>query len=151
MNKRFVLRFVAAAAAIPFAASLAACNIERQEIPSLVGPSEFGLSLSLSAVPDAVNRDGWSKSVVTMVVRDAEGRPVADQRVLLALTPANGGTITDDSVVTGPDGRAAVDFTAPSDTTDVTAVSIQATPVGQNFSNSVPRSISIALVGPTGQ
>jgi hypothetical protein len=151
MNSTFTLRrFVTAVTAVPALAILAACSLEKQELPSFVGPSEFGLSLTLSAVPDTVLRDGVSQSVVTITARNSEGRPASGQRLMLAVTPSYGGTISDREVVTGPDGRATVDFTAPTGETGLTAVSIQATPVGQNFSNAVPRSMTIGLLGPEG-
>jgi PKD repeat protein len=127
---------------------VSACNIKSEEIPSISGPSEFGLSLSLAASPDTLRRDGGSQSVVTVTANNAEGRPVAGQRISLGLTPGNGGTLSASEVVTGADGRATFSLTAPNSTTALNAVSIVATPVGQNFDNSVPRSMSIRLVGP---
>ena len=35
----------------------AACTIDKTKAPALAGPSEFGLSLELSATPDAVKRE----------------------------------------------------------------------------------------------
>jgi PKD repeat protein len=144
----FAHRFGAAAIALVQLAVLSACNIKSEEFPSVTGPSEFGLSLTLAATPDTVPRDGGSQSVVTVTARNAEGRPVAGQRVAVGVTPGNGGALSATEVVTGPDGRATFEFTAPLRSTPVTSVSILATPVGQNFDNSVPRSTSIRLVGP---
>ena len=50
----FVRRVVAGAAALPLIAALGACSVEKAVPPSLTGPSEFGLSLTLSATPDVV-------------------------------------------------------------------------------------------------
>src|SRR5687768_10289581 len=90
----FVRRIILSAAALPVAAVLAGCTIEKDTAPSLTGPSEFGLSLTLAATPDTLSRDGSSMSVVTVTARNAEGGPVAGQRIVLGLTPANGGTIS---------------------------------------------------------
>lgn len=143
-----VHRFVLAASVLPLAATLAACSVEKDTPPSLIGPSEFGLSLTMAATPDVLTRDGSSMSVVTLSARNADGAAVAGQRVLLGLSPSNGGTLSTYDVVTGPDGRVSFELMAPSMSTAVDVVSIVATPVGQNFDNTVPRTMSIRLIGP---
>ncbi|HEY6363051.1 MAG TPA: PKD domain-containing protein, partial [Vicinamibacterales bacterium] len=133
--------------ALPLVAA-AGCGIEQQIAPALAGPSEFGLSITLTAIPDAVPRDGGSQSVITVMAKDTGGNPVAGQRVTLGMTPANGGTLSASEGVTGQDGRATVEFTAPPPNVTVDAVTISAMPVGQNADNAVPRTMSIRLRGP---
>ncbi len=143
-----VRRFVLTASVLPLAATLAACSIEKDMPPSITGPSEFGLALTMTATPDILMRDGSSMSVVTLTARNADGGALAGQRVMLGLSPSNGGTLSDYEVVTGPDGRASFELMAPPTSTAVDLVSIVATPVGQNFDNTVSRTMSVRLVGP---
>ncbi len=49
----------------------------------LVGPSELGISVQLSASPDIVNADGVSQSVVTATVRDQNGKAALGQAPVL--------------------------------------------------------------------
>ena len=54
----------------------AGCGLGKVEDPPLVGPSETGLSVQLTALPDTLNADGVSQAVVQLVLRDARtGRP----------------------------------------------------------------------------
>jgi PKD repeat protein len=132
------------------AITVSACNLDTQEVPAISGPSEFGMALTLSASPDTVPRDGSSMSVLTLTARDASGRPAAGQRVTLAVSPSYGGTLSAPEVVTGSDGRATVNFTAPESASGLASISVYATPVGQNFDNAVPRTMTIRLIGPEG-
>jgi chitodextrinase len=143
-----VRRVILAASALPLAATLAACSIEKDMPPSIAGPSEFGVALTMSATPDILMRDGNSMSVVTLSVRNSDGGAIAGQRVMLGLSPSNGGTLSNYEVVTGADGRASFELMAPPTSTAVDVVSIVATPVGQNFDNTVSRTMSVRLVGP---
>ncbi len=133
----FARRVVQTLGTLALAITVSGCGLESQDAPAITAPSEFGLALTLSATPDTVSRDGSSMSVVTVTARDAEGRAVAGQRVSLSLLPGNGGTLSASDVVTGADGRATFEFRAPPSSTAVDAVSILATPVGQNFDNAV--------------
>jgi PKD repeat protein len=126
------------------AAGLAACGVDSQEPPSLIGPSGFAQTVSLSASPDRLARDGSSQSVVTVFVRNDAAQPVAGQRVTLS---SNGGTLSQTEVTTGSDGRATVIVTAPPAGTPGNTLDIFATPVGANFEDVTTRSLSIALMG----
>ena len=53
-----------------------ACGLQNQEMPSLIGPADQGLSITLTATPDQLPRDGSSQSVITLVARDSVNRPV---------------------------------------------------------------------------
>jgi PKD repeat protein len=132
------------------AVTAASCGIEKQGAPALAGPSEFGTSITVTATPDIVNRDGESQAVVTVTVRDAQGQPVAGLPLALSVSPFNGGVLSAAQVTSGADGRASAVFTAPSLNTPVSTVTIGATPIGSNFDNAVMRSASVALAGPAG-
>ena len=132
------------AAAAALAASLSACGIESQDAPSLLGPSGFAQSVSLSASPDRLPRDGSSQSLVTVFVRNESGQGVAGQRVALA---SSIGTLSQSEVVTGGDGRASFTLTAPPAGSVGSAVEVFATPLAANAADSVRRSLSIALTG----
>ena len=132
------------AALVAVALGAAACGIESQEAPSLIGPSGFAQSVTLNAVPDRLPRDGRSQSVVTVTVRNDSGQPVSGQRLTLG---ASAGTLSQADVVTGSDGSATFTLTAPSLSTPGSTIEVFATPVGGNFDNAVTRSVSIALTG----
>src|SRR5215217_6250512 len=102
MNSSITRMFRVAAFAV-LAAGLAACGIENQEAPSLIGPSGFSQSVNLTASPDRLPRDGRAQSTVTVTVRNESGQPVSGQRVTVGSTV---GTPSTDEVVTGSDGRA---------------------------------------------
>jgi chitodextrinase len=140
MFRSFVPRATVAAAAL-FAA---ACSMDSQSIPSPTGPSEFGLSVRITASPQLLPRDGASQSVVTIEVTDGD-KPAAGQRLLLSSTA---GSLSVSEVSTGSDGRATVRLTAPPVNQGVDTAEIEVTPVGLNGQNSVARSVSIGLVGP---
>jgi len=126
------------------AAGVYGCGVDKQSAPPLTGPSELGLSLTLTATPDQVVRDGSSRSVVAVIARDGQNRPVAGQLLTLS---ANVGSLTQRQVVTGSDGRATFDFIAPPLNTPVpgNVAIVGATPVGTNFDNATTRTVSIAL------
>jgi plastocyanin len=130
---------VAAAAVI-----LAACTLEKQTQPSLIGPAEGGLSITMTALPDSLPRDGSSQSVVTLTARDSQGRPIAGRRLSLSLgiNAPQGSTISATEVTTGSNGEATFAVGAPiaGSLGDITVI---ATPVGSDASNIVPRQISI--------
>jgi len=65
------LRFLALVAAVALGAS--ACTVKKTEAPALTGPSELGLSLTVSATPDILTQDGSSQATVTVVARDSAG------------------------------------------------------------------------------
>src|SRR5688500_12334034 len=98
-----VVRIGVVAAALAAGAAVAGCSLENAAAPGLTAPSEFGLSVTLSATPDQLPRDGASQSTITVLVRDAEGRPVSGQRLTVA---SSIGSVSQSSVVTGSDGRA---------------------------------------------
>ena len=144
-----VTLFVVALAAV----TLSACQ-QDAALDQFVGPSELGLSLTLSASPDVLALDGASQSLVTIFARDGAGQAVANLTVRLQIRFA--GTIQDfgqlsaRTLVTGQDGRALATYTAPiGGNVDTGAeVDIEVTPVGDNFAGALRRTLTIRLVPP---
>jgi hypothetical protein len=63
----------------------AGCELDKVEDAPLVGPSETGVSVQLTALPDTLNADGVSSSVIQLVLRDQNGLPVSGRAVLFEL------------------------------------------------------------------
>lgn len=137
-------------------AALTACTVKETKAPALSGPSELGLSLTLQATPDVLQQDGASQATLTVLARDGNGQPVRNItcRIDIAVsgTVADFGRLSARTVTTGSDGRATVVYTAPPAPLAVTAsestVSLQATPIGTDYSNETTRSVAIRLVPP---
>src|SRR5206468_3645623 len=134
---------------------LAGCTIHQSDTPSLTGPSEFGLSVNISATPDSINRDGSSQSVVAITAHDPTGQPQSGVTVRLDMAVGgvlqDFGTLSARTVVTGSNGTATAIFTAPpppppAANTATTLVTIVATASGTNAQGSVPRSADIRLM-----
>src|ERR1700693_3324813 len=113
------MRKVAALGLASFVALLAAgaCTVHSTDAPSLTGPSGYALSIGVSAVPDTVSQDGGSQSSIQIVARDATGKPGSGQTFGVATqrnaSPADYGTLSARTVVTGSDGIAHAVYTAP--------------------------------------
>jgi chitodextrinase len=137
--------FVARVAVLATALFAPACTLDHQSIPSATGPSEFGLSVRMTATPQLLPRDGASQATITIEVTDADRKPAVGQRLLLSSTA---GSLSASETVTGSDGRATVRLTAPPVNQGVDTAEIEATPVGLNGQSSESRSVSIGLVGP---
>lgn len=125
------------------------CTLENGEGPSLTGPSEFGLSVTATATPDLLVRDGISQSVITLTVRDFQNRAVAGQRLTLGVTPS-AAVLSVAEVVTDANGQATFTVTAPPASAIAgSTVLVFATPVGNQSGGAVPRTIEIFLTGAT--
>lgn len=133
---------------------LAGCTVKKTEAPPLAGPSELGLSLRTTATPDILDQDGLSQSVVEIVARGPDGRPVRAVNVRAEIV-VNGvamdyGRLSSRNVVTGDDGIARLTYTsppAPSEAVDTfTVVTLYLTPVGGDFQGSNSRFVEIRLV-----
>lgn len=133
-----------ASATLLLAGSLAACTVDKQEAPALIGPAGSAQSLTLSASPDRLTHNGIAQSVVTVTMRDDVGQPISSQRVGVA---ASTGTISNVDVITGADGRATFIVTAPALSTPADKISVFATPFGTNADTALTRTLSIALTG----
>ncbi len=122
------------------------CGLNGPGAEPLTGPTspaEFGLSVTLTASPDQLPRDGNSQSTITVVVRDAQARPVSGQRLSVGTTV---GSVSQSDIVTNADGRATFTFTAPPVGTVGNSAVVQVTPVGGG-SSTVGRNVSILLTG----
>mgnify|MGYP000963481676 CR=1 FL=1 len=93
------------------------CTVHQTETPALSGPSEFALSLSVSASPDTITQDGRSTANVVVTARDANGKAIANAPfrfdIIVNGSAADYGTLSSRNVVTGSDGRATAVYTAP--------------------------------------
>jgi PKD repeat protein len=125
------------------------CTVGEQSAPDITGPSELGLTVSLSAQPEVLPRDGSSMSTITAKAFDSNGKPLPGQRLYVE---ANAGTLSTSEVVTGNDGTARFTFIAPPLNLAVSSVTIYVTPVGGdkvgNIQNANSRLVQIALAGP---
>jgi PKD repeat protein len=149
---------VRAAAFVGAMAAVAGCGIEKQSAPALAGPSEFGLSIEMRAVPDTIVQDGESQSAITMIARDSEGRRKPNVTLQMSASSSDGNirafNFTEQSVVTNANGEATVGFVAPPPPatipTNAPVIFVNATPLGDNFVNATPRPVEVRLLPPAG-
>lgn len=134
---------VRVSATVLLAGSLAAC-VDRQEAPSLTGPSRVAAAVNLTASPDRILHNGIAQSVVTVEMHDENGQPLAGQRVGV---DASTGSISNVDVVTGADGKASFVVRAPALSTPAGTITVFATPFTDNFDNAFSRTLTIALTG----
>jgi PKD domain-containing protein len=142
---------------IALVALTTACTVHQTKVPSLTGPSEFGLSVTVTARPDIITRDGFSESTVVITARDPNGAamPGVQFRVDMAVahTLRDFGALSSRSVSTGSDGRATLRYTAPPPPLPGTVapedlVTIVAVPVDSNYQTAVAQTADIRLVLP---
>jgi chitinase len=140
----------------------AACTVHQTEgPPSLTGPSEFALSLSITATPDSLSQDGASQSAIRVQARDENGR--ARSNLSVRIDMYKGGQLVDygqlaaRTLVTGADGSATTAYTAPPAPPSSaggagSAVTIAATPMATNYETAIPQNsantVMIRLVPP---
>jgi PKD repeat protein len=142
---------------IGLAIAASGCDIATQSPPSsLTGPSELGLSLTLSANPSLLTQDGFSWTRVDVLARDANAQPLANipmrAEILINGALADFGQLSTRTVVTGNDGRGSVVYTAPpppQESVDFyTTVTLLFTPLDPNYANALPRSLQVRVVPP---
>jgi hypothetical protein len=140
----------------------AGCGFDGVDVPELVGPAELATSVALTAVPDLIEADGFSTSLVTATVRDQNGQPAAGRDIFFSIADASSRTAdigalrstttgvsvgTGITVKTNAQGVAAVVYEAPA-RTDATAnqqVRVTARPAGTDASSALARSVNIEL------
>lgn len=134
-------------------AGCVACTVHDTQTPPLTGPSEFALSVALSAVPDSITQDGASQSAIVVSVFDASGQPKTGVTLRVAMSVggvvADYGQLSSRTLVTGADGKASTIYTAPAAPTAGNAggtVSIIVTPVGSDARALASTTVSIRLV-----
>lgn len=134
-----------------------ACTVQQTEMPSLTGPSEFGLSVAVAAQPDIITRDGLDQSTIVITARNANGGPIsgAQFRIDMAVSGSlqDFGTLSTRSVTTGSDGRASLTYTSPAAPLPGTAilvdrVTIVVVGMNTNYQNVTPMTAEIRLVLP---
>jgi hypothetical protein len=62
----------------------AGCGLDKVDEPPLIGPSETGVSVQLTALPDTLNADGVSQATVQLVLRRSDGTPLSGLAVYFA-------------------------------------------------------------------
>ena len=144
MNIITNLRARAAVAVLATALVASGCSLEEASAPAVTAPSEFGLSVTLTATPDQLPRDGSAQSTITVTVRDAGGRPVSGQRLFLSTSPTTA-RLSQQEVTTDANGRATLTVTAPPSTALGNSITVFATPVGTDGSTAQPRLVLINL------
>lgn len=151
-----LLRSVIAASAVAVLAATGGCTMKEQNEPPLTGPSELGLSVTLTASPDVLTQDGASQSVITAVARNASGQPAPNVALYAAIyvngSPVDFGRLSAKNIATDSSGRATIVYTAPAapvvSVGSGTVVTIAFTPVGTDAASANPRVVSIRLVPP---
>jgi Invasin, domain 3 len=127
------------------------CNLDKQTDPNLSGPSDQGVNVDLVALPDTLNADGVSQSIVRLVLRDNTGRPISGLAVLFEFNGDGVLSPSADSTFVGPiqngivmatdsDGTARVVYVAG---TGIGSVTVFVRPYGIDAANLFYRSVEI--------
>jgi len=141
----------------------AACTVHQAAVPPVSGPSDFALSMRVTATPDTLSLNG-STAALAVKVFDERGNPKSGVSVrldvIVAGTIADCGQLNQRTVTTVGSGEASTVFTAPSlplpmpecknlplDGTG--SVTVLATTIGDNASTSTSSLATIRLVQPT--
>ncbi len=123
-----------------FLLGLAGCTVQSTEVPDLSGPSEFGLSFSVTATPDSIPQDGASTSSVVVRAFDSKGAPKAGVTFRLEIqvggVSVDYGLLANKTIVTRTDGTASTLYTAP-----------PPLPAGANLDYCQPSIFSAVLAG----
>jgi PKD repeat protein len=148
-------RFVLVAAA----GVAAACSVHGVDVPGLTGPSELAQSVTVTATPDSILRDGQSQSSVDVVARGPDGKGIASLvlRLQTALQDESGNDVVQDigllsakTVVTNSEGRATAVYTAPPPSATLggsgQSVSVRVTPLGTDASAAHVSTVQIRLL-----
>ncbi len=141
--------------------ALAGCGMDEVEVPDLIGPSELGLAVTMTANPDILVADGFSSSLIRATVRDNNGRLVAGRAIFFAVSAADGtfadvgelrstsgsGVGTGIQVTTDGSGVAQLVYVSPprTDATAHQSVLVAARPVGDDFNGQIYRNVRIEL------
>jgi PKD repeat protein len=142
-NNRFIM--VRAIAVFCMLAVATGCTVSKQDAPPLSGPSGFGLIAALSATPEAIPRDGVSRSIINVDVRN-NNQPYANKVVILA---TDVGTLSAAQITTDNNGHATFFYMAPDINDPRTQATISVTPLQNgDVANVRSDSIRIGLIGP---
>ena len=146
-----VLGARAAVVAIGLLLAATGCGLEKVGEPDLAGPSDTGVSAELTALPDVLNADGVSQSVVRLVLRDQNGKAINNKSVLFEhngdgyMAPSTGSTFVGPVqsglvMATDKDGVAYVVYVAG---TSLRSVNVVVRPYGIDSALTFYRSIEI--------
>ena len=109
MKTRALMRWVVISA-LSFVATSVGCTMKSQDTPSLTGPSELGVSITLRTQPEILVQDGSSQSLVTITARDSNGKAKKDVSLLTAIfvdgVRTDFGSISARNLVTDANGEA---------------------------------------------
>lgn len=152
------------------------CTVNNPEVPAIMGPTELGLSIQLTATPDVLPLDGASQALIRIFARNERGEPIRNLRLRLAIVTnfrncqriddrlvcatlfEDFGQLSARTITTGSDGRAAVTYTVPLGSVNpagsvdsfipVSSIEIWVTPEGTDFGSAIRRNVMIRLVPP---
>jgi hypothetical protein len=159
VNSRLNVKAFIRRAVILLSLATTACVIHDSPPADLTGPSEFGLSLNVAALPDLIVRDGLSQSTIAITTLDPAGAAVRGVQLRLDMF-VNGvqqdvGRLSSKNLVTDANGRAIATYTAPPSSVAVDFIRIEVSPVGTNQQNTgsaafgQSSSVDIRLVAPS--
>jgi PKD repeat protein len=149
-------RVAAQALLIPLVAVVSGCTMKSQDPPSLTGPSEFGVAITMEADSTILVLDGADSTRVVVTARDAKGKPKSGvnmrSQIFFDRQPVDFGSLSQRTLSTNSDGVATLRYTAPVLTGGVDnglTVVIAVTPMdAKDFDNESTRSVTIRLVPP---
>ena len=151
-------RVAARALLIPMVAVVSGCTMKSQDPPSLTGPSEFGVAITMEADSTILVLDGADSTRVVVTARDAKGKPKSGvnmrSEIFVGGTRADFGSLSQRTLSTNGDGVATLRYTAPAlpsgpAVDNGTTVVIAVTPMdAKDFDNESTRSVTIRLVPP---
>ena len=131
---------------VAIAALASSCTVDKQELPTLAGPSGFAMSLQVSASPQILARDGSSMSTITVLARNPDGTPLNGRRLRLIATA---GTLAQTEVSTTGSGMASTAYIAPGKNEDVNAVTIFVDPIeAGDRASTHSTSVILEVLGP---
>jgi hypothetical protein len=140
-------------ALVGLALAAASCTVNETEAPALAGPSELALSLNVQASPDQIYQDGVDQSSITITARGPNSQPARNinLRVDMAVGSlfADFGRLSARTVTTGDDGVARLTYTSPPAVPNMdagTVVTLLVTPIGNDYSGEVMRSVDIRVI-----
>ena len=165
MSMRRHPRILAAVTILSAGLALSACKLKNAEPGPLTGPSVLGTSLTITATPNALTKDGRSTSTIVITARGPNGEPLGSLVAKVEICTefdTNGDSIADcfdlgrlsvRRIVTDGGGRATLTYTAPRDTGSpldienvAAGVSIFVTPEGADATSTIPREVTIRLL-----
>ncbi len=152
---------LAAVALLAAGLALSACKLKNAEPGPFGGPSELGLSLTITATPNALTKDGRSTAQIVITARGPNGEPLGSIVATLEIcterdTNNDGsadcfdyGRLSLRRIVTDGAGRATITYTAPNDPSvpgRQESIRILVTPEGTEFGSTIPREVTIRLL-----